>query len=82
MKRETDAHNNLDIEDESSDSDMADTFTKECRKMLGLLAKCCAQEAAADPLRNNEEDRSWKRRKELNRRFQEGEADPSSNEED
>ena len=31
-KRKTDARNNLDIEDKkSSDSDMAETFTKECR---------------------------------------------------
>jgi hypothetical protein len=32
-------YDNLDIEDESSDSDMADTFTKECRKRNELVAK-------------------------------------------
>ena len=82
MKRKTDAHDNLDIEDESSDRDMADTFTKECRKISGLVAKRCAQEAAADPLHNEGEDRSWKQHKESNRRAQEGAAGPSSNKED
>jgi hypothetical protein len=32
MMRRTDAHDDLDIKDKPSDSDMADTFTKECRK--------------------------------------------------
>ncbi len=38
-KRKTDAHNKLDIEDESSDSDIADTFTTECRKINEWVAK-------------------------------------------
>jgi hypothetical protein len=82
MKRRTDAHDNLDIEDESSDSDMVDTFSKEYRKIIKLVAKRRAQEAAADPSRNKEEDGSWEGRKELNRHAQDGAADPSSNEED
>ena len=77
MKRKTEAHDNVDIEDESSDRDMA-----ECRKISGLVPKRCAQEAAADPLHNEGEDRSWKQHKESNRRAQEGAGGPSSNEED
>jgi hypothetical protein len=48
----------LDIEDESSDSDIADTFTKECRKINEWVAKRLAQKAAADTSRNEEEDGS------------------------
>jgi len=82
-KRKNDAREELDIEDESSDSDMADTFTEECRKINELVAKRRAQQdGAADPSRNEEEDGSRKRRKESNRRAHDGAADPSSDEED
>jgi hypothetical protein len=61
---------------------MAVTFTKECRKINDLVAKRHAQEADADPSRHEEEVGSRKRRKESNRRAQDGAADPSSDEED
>ena len=78
IKRRTDVYDNLDIEDESSDSDMADTFTKECRKRNELVAKRWSQEVAADPSHNKEENISWKGRKESNCPAQDGAAGPSS----